>query len=211
MADSPLLKKITNEYVEELKRASPEKVKNAMEAYRQYARDLRKLTVSSKEIMTANKKKLIIRLHTAHIGRLCMFYYDPKLKKELPYYDRFPLIMPIELYKDGFLGLNFHYLPHKQRAILMDAINDRVFKNTHLSEKKRLQISYKIMKTTVKVPQYIPTIKRYLYTHLRSRINILDVDAWNMTLYLPLEQFEKATMARVHNESMRKIRNYGSF
>ena len=25
-------------------------------------------------------------------GRLNMFFYDPKLKKKLPYYDRFPLV-----------------------------------------------------------------------------------------------------------------------
>ena len=44
-------------------------------------------------------------------GRLNMFIYDPKLKKKLPYYDTFPLVLPLEKYNDGFLGLNFHYLP----------------------------------------------------------------------------------------------------
>ena len=29
-------------------------------------------------------------------GLLNMFFYDPKMKKKLPYYDRFPLILPIE-------------------------------------------------------------------------------------------------------------------
>ena len=44
-------------------------------------------------------------------GRLNMFFYDPKLKKKLPYYDRFPLVLPLENYNDGFLGINLHYLP----------------------------------------------------------------------------------------------------
>ena len=30
------------------------------------------------------------------IGRLNMFFYDPKLKKKLPYYDTFPLVLPLE-------------------------------------------------------------------------------------------------------------------
>ena len=30
------------------------------------------------------------------IGRLNMFFYDPKYKKTLPYYDTFPLVLPIE-------------------------------------------------------------------------------------------------------------------
>ena len=42
---------------------------------------------------------------------LNMFVYDPKYKKTLPYYDTFPLVLPLERYSDGFLGLNFHYLP----------------------------------------------------------------------------------------------------
>ena len=29
-------------------------------------------------------------------GRLNMFFYDPKLKKQLPYYDTFPLVLPLE-------------------------------------------------------------------------------------------------------------------
>jgi len=209
--DSPLLRKITDSFVDDLKKASPEKVANAMEAYRKYASDLKKLPMAGNDVMKANPKRFVVRMYQAHIGRLCMFYYDPKLKKELPYYDRYPMIMPIELYKNGFLGLNFHYLPHRQRALLMDAINNRVIKNTHLNENKRIMLSYQIMKTSVKIPQFIPTIKRYLYGHLRSRIYILEPDVWNMALYLPLERFEKAPMSRVHSESMRKIRSGGSF
>ena len=38
-------------------------------------------------------------------GRLNMFIYDPKLKKKLPYYDTFPLVLPLENYNDGFLGI----------------------------------------------------------------------------------------------------------
>ena len=29
-------------------------------------------------------------------GRLNMFIYDPKFKKKLPYYDTFPLVLPLE-------------------------------------------------------------------------------------------------------------------
>ena len=37
-------------------------------------------------------------------GRLNMFFYDPKWKKKLPYYDTFPLVLPIEKYPDGCQG-----------------------------------------------------------------------------------------------------------
>ena len=53
-------------------------------------------------------------------GRMFMYFYDPKHKKTLPYYDRFPLIFMVEKAERGFYGLNLHYLPHKQRAIFFD-------------------------------------------------------------------------------------------
>ena len=43
-------------------------------------------------------------------GRLNMYFYDPKTKKKLPYYDTFPLVLPVDTFKGGFVGLNFHYL-----------------------------------------------------------------------------------------------------
>ena len=50
------------------------------------------------------------------LGSMYMFYYDPKHKEELPYYDRFPLIFPYKKVKGGFMGLNLHYLPLQLRA-----------------------------------------------------------------------------------------------
>ena len=51
-------------------------------------------------------------------GKMNFFMYSPKYKDDrnvLPYYDRFPLILPItpvgaNNVSEGFMGLNFHYL-----------------------------------------------------------------------------------------------------
>ena len=53
------------------------------------------------------------------MGGLYYFYYDPKTKAELPYYDRFPLVMPLKRDSDGFIGLNLHYLPLRYRINFM--------------------------------------------------------------------------------------------
>ena len=69
------------------------------------------------------------------LGKMYFFTYNPKWKKELPWYDTFPLVFPIKTYSDGFLGLNFHYLSPKERAVLMDqlksfASNKRIDEST---------------------------------------------------------------------------------
>ena len=53
-------------------------------------------------------------------GSMYMFYYDPKHKETLPYYDSFPLAIVIERRPGGFLGLNLHYLPPILRAKFLD-------------------------------------------------------------------------------------------
>ena len=73
-------------------------------------------------------------------GRLNMFIYDPKLKKKLPYYDTFPLVLPLEKYNDGFLGLNFHYLPIPLRVKLLDRVVD-FSNNTKFDESTILNVS----------------------------------------------------------------------
>ena len=58
------------------------------------------------------------------MGRKYMFTYEPKMFETLPYYDRFPVIFAIESHSDGILGIYLHYLPHIQRAFLMDNLYD---------------------------------------------------------------------------------------
>ena len=40
---------------------------------------------------------------------LNFFRYNPKLASILPYYDVFPLVLPIQSARGGFLGINIHY------------------------------------------------------------------------------------------------------
>jgi hypothetical protein len=56
------------------------------------------------------------------LGRLYCFFYDPKTKADLPYYDRFPMVLVLERYQDGFLGLNLHYLPYKYRVVFLSKL-----------------------------------------------------------------------------------------
>ena len=49
--------------------------------------------LSSKSALMRAQERL--RTNTI-IGKMYFFYYDPKTKDSLPYYDRFPLVIPIE-------------------------------------------------------------------------------------------------------------------
>ena len=55
-------------------------------------------------------------------GIMNLYYYMPKYEKTLPYYDVFPLVIPIKRLPGGFLGLNFHYLSVPMRVKLLEII-----------------------------------------------------------------------------------------
>ena len=74
-------------------------------------------------------------------GRLNMFIYDPKLKKKLPYYDTFPLVLPVDTFRGGFVGLNFHYLPYIMRFRLLQEIQ-RYASNTQFDSTTKIMATY---------------------------------------------------------------------
>lgn len=178
--------------------------RTAVGTYRTIAARMQK-SVSGNELM-GDRDRLRPMIMPQEIGRLCMFFYDPKTKDDLPYYDRFPLVIPVEMYSDGFLGMNLHYLPAGYRARLMDQLYDTIYKNKYMDEKKRVRVSFGIMNSVARNKYFVPCTKRYLYSHLRSRIYVLDPKDWNMALFLPTERFAKADKKTVHQESVATIR-----
>lgn len=122
-------------------------------------------------------------------GKLYFFRYDPKLKDKLDVYDEFPLIFVIELYKDGFLGLNVHYLPPKLRQVILIQFAGTLDFNEH----KAKRINYMISKAIVNDKYLKNMIKRYLNTHLLSPIITIPEEDWDKVVFLPLAKFHKKT------------------
>tara|TARA_B100000959_G_scaffold285234_1_gene359331 strand:- start:2025 stop:2633 length:609 start_codon:yes stop_codon:yes gene_type:complete len=136
----------------------------------------------------------------ALLGRMYFFSYNPKWKDKLPYYDTFPLVFPIEKYSDGFLGLNFHYLPPKHRAILMDQL--KIYANNkNYDETTRLRLTYDMLKGFTKIPRARPTVHRYLLNKTRSKFVLINADEWEVALFLPVERFKKANKKKVWADS----------
>lgn len=166
-----------------------------------YKQTTAKLTRLTPNKALADKDNL---MKMVRIGSMFMFMYDPKMKKVLPYYDTFPLIFPIEMYKDGFLGINLHYLPPMLRGKLMDALYDLI-NNDKMNDTTRLKISYEILNGASRFKWFKPCIHRYLFTHVQSRFLYIDPVNWDKAVMLPLERFQKATKEQVWKESRRKV------
>ena len=138
------------------------------------------------------------------IGRMYFYFYDPKTKDMLPYYDRFPLVIPIERYSDGFLGLNLHYISPRQRFFLLDKLS--VFLNNHkYDESTRFALSYDVLKNATNAFEGTPCIKKYLYKQVKSRFLEISADEWDIAALIPYEYFSGATKNRVWADSRKKM------
>ena len=138
-------------------------------------------------------------------GGLFFFYYDPKTKEDLPYYDKFPLVLMLERYEDGFLGLNLHYLPVNYRVRFLDKLLDYGRFNED-GDPVRLRITYDILTATKRFKEFRPCIKRYLTSHVKSRILAVQPEEWETAVFLPVHQFKKAKADKVWRESVQEIR-----
>lgn len=143
-------------------------------------------------------------LTAQNIGQMFMFFYDPKNKATLPYYDRFPLVFPVEIYGDGFLGINLHYLPRKLRANLMDALY-ATLNNKRSNDTTRLRLSYDLLKNTTRMRYFKPCLKKYLSKHVKQRFMYIDPKDWDKALMLPTERFMKKPVNQVRSASVKMI------
>ena len=142
--------------------------------------------------------------NTSMIGKMYFYFYDPKTKESMPYYDRFPLVIPIEKYNDGFLGLNLHYIHPKHRMILLDKLSDTISNDTY-DEKTKLKINYRYLAAASRIFEANPCIKRYLFTQIESRFLEITADEWDIAAMLPVESFVGATTSKVYADSRKKF------
>ena len=182
-----------SKYIQQVQKAAKGRPKST-EWYRDKIRELG--TPTSLDLIRDGK-----RSQNPFFGRLNMFIYDPKLKQKLPYYDTFPLVLPLERYSNGFLGLNLHYLPINLRVRLLDRLVD-LTNNNKFDSTTRVDADYAGLKNLRLIR---PTIKRYLNGRVKSQFRRIDADEFTIATLLPVARFKKASVGTVWADSRKMI------
>lgn len=177
----------------------PARTEAARTWYRNAAQEYKK--VDERAIMKGGIERLVTR---QVIGSMYMYYYNPKHKATLPYYDRFPLVFPYKKTESGFMGLNLHYLPLPYRAKLMDALYD-VTNNKNFDETTKLKLNYNILSNASKFKYFKPCVKHYLTAHVVTRFLYVYPSEWDVAIFLPTERFQGATKSKVWADSKKLI------
>ena len=135
------------------------------------------------------------------LGGLYCYYYDPKTKDDLPYYDIFPLVFPYKKTQLGFIGLNMHYLPYQPRVLLLQRLMEYA-NNKKMDETTKLKYSWGLINGVTRFKWAEPCIHQYLKPQIKSSLRRISPSDWATAMLLPVEQFVGANKATVWADSM---------
>ena len=128
-----------------------------------------------------------------NFGMMNLFYYRPKGAAKLPYYDIFPLVIPLgRRLNDGFVGINFHYLSVPQRWLLLERLSmfqmpselDAFDTEEGMGDVMALFWPKIRRKRGVK-----PIVRRYLTKYIKSYFLKIELSEMLIALAIPMERF----------------------
>ena len=168
----------------------------------------------TKGASASNYRQLTSRLRSGSAnqlkpGAVVTYNYQAKLDGILPYWDRFPLVIVIDVYKDGWFGMNLHYLPPDTRALILDKLS-KFWTDTRMDDQTRLRVTYRTLKNSTKYKEVQPCLKRYLAGQIRSKVFFIPAEEMEQIVFLPYESFKGASSNRVWEESLQAIKKAAS-
>jgi|TARA_B100000315_G_scaffold104704_1_gene96053 hypothetical protein len=110
-----------------------------------------------------------------------MFRYFPLKGERLPYWDLYPLVLPLQRRSDGFIGLNFHYLPIAQRIKVLDRM-----KMYGVERTGRMKVSFPMIVDWKGVKQMT---RRYKAKRVKSLFLQIPLEDMLIGALLPVQRF----------------------
>lgn len=123
------------------------------------------------------------------VGRMYAFVYDAKYKKELPYWDRFPLILALRVDEQYVLGINLHYLAPIMRQKFLERMliaQPRLLNQKSIGPKAKFNVNWDAIK---RYPGADKMIKLYIRSRIQGPTIEINAVQWANTVWLPTQQF----------------------
>jgi len=151
--------------------------RNTKESIDWFRRNIRK----DRTIVNLERVQQGLRSGRPQPGGLFIYEYDPKNKDRLQFYDKFPLVFILEFTKDGWYGLNLHYMPPAVRANLLA--------KTSVKSTAGMAIAERFGRS--EYGRY--ALKRYLASNVQGKITRVPKEDFEIAISLPFENFQKAS------------------
>lgn len=96
---------------------------------------------------------------------LMLWEYRAKWRRQLPYYDKYPLAYILDFQPNYFYAVNLHYYYPEERIAIANTLAEN------------------------KIPRFTKGAHKYLLSEIRSPFLDFDMREWNTICLLPIEEF----------------------
>ncbi len=160
-------------------------------------------------LLMLNEADKLLVPKSLYPGYLVFFKYAPQSESFIrrnTYYDKYPLVLVTEIHRNGFAGVNLHYLDPIHRYMFFDAIlkglptirMDRAWK-------KRLRVDYERLKSRKQFKFFKPCYKRYLWTGMKRQPVVIPFQLWEDMVMSNTMNFKGAKLLEVFRDSYNKM------
>ena len=160
---------------------------------------------------------------TPNYGLMNLFWYKPLHASKLSYYDIFPLVIPFKYHRNGFTGINFHYLSVPMRVALLERLQGfeeeaELYRLDEFGNEREKEVLAFQWSEIIGMRGLKKTIHRYLAKYVYSNFLKIGLDDMVVASLLPIERFyagdlwsdmqQRVQPRSVWNDS-RRAENYG--
>ena len=137
-----------------------------------------------------------------YLGDMFCYWYNPKHRMSLPYYDMFPLVVIAEPLPTGFSGINLHYIPPLVRARLLGKLMDS--SDIDIDIKSKLRSQWSFIRNFSRFPEVRGAVKKYLTRQVTSRMYKVNPVHWKSAIFLDTQQFVGAREGEIYRQSAKR-------
>jgi hypothetical protein len=182
-----------------------EKELTAVQWFRKSLADIRKKKngkpTDYEPLLKDNGRTVLRRLR----GQVLLFRYRPDSKTK--FYDRFPIIIVLEVTGSQIIGLNLHYVPPVDRIKLIMLMNSLLYnqKETNL-QKTRLKI-FSLLSKKIFAKYIGAAVNRYTIKNIAGKPKLTTPEEWSYLAFLPV--FKGISPSKLYSEVSKEVRKNG--
>ena len=142
-------------------------------------------------------------------GQLVFFKYKPISESFISrntYYDLYPMVLICDVTKEGFEGINLHYLHPQYRMFLFQQIMKRLPVLKAGEEwRNRLSVDYDKLNSHRSMKFFRACYRRYLWKGMKRRPTILPYEMWEQLVEAETSRFVGARPVTVYRDSYHNV------
>jgi hypothetical protein len=170
------------------------KAKKQSSSIKWFSDQTKTIKLDEKETKNIISEKTSRKFQYKKPGYVYMFRYHPPDKKEMPFYDEYPLILTLGFSGNMVIGINLHYVPVKTRLTMVLLLLKSL---TNDKDNAKVRID-NILKNTI-FRKYIHVLnEQFYFMGIKSKIRHITPDEFVIMSFLPTFKFKKKTKTQIH-------------